>query len=198
VADPLLVTDVVPVQQTCSSVSVAFDDQAVAEFFDQQVDLGRRPTEFARIWIHTHPGNSAEPSLTDEETLARVFGTTDWAVMFILARGGETYGRLTFHVGPGAAMELDCQIDYQQPFAASAHMSWFVEYQAKIEQFVAVADVKNLADTEGLPSAECGRCEVSRFAHGPEQAEAVDDWDDEPGWEEYLSTYEDYTYGSDY
>jgi hypothetical protein len=27
--------------QTCSPISVAFDDQAVAEFFDQEVDKGR-------------------------------------------------------------------------------------------------------------------------------------------------------------
>ena len=39
--------------------------------------------------------------MTDEETFARVFGRTDWAVMFILARQGQSYARLRFHVGPG-------------------------------------------------------------------------------------------------
>ena len=73
-------------RQVCTGVSVAFDDQAVADFFDRQVDLGRRPEQFGRIWVHTHPGNSPEPSMTDEDTFARVFGRTDWAVMFILAR----------------------------------------------------------------------------------------------------------------
>ena len=41
--DPLYIEDVQLVQQACTGVSVAFDDQAVADFFDQQVDQGRRP-----------------------------------------------------------------------------------------------------------------------------------------------------------
>jgi len=49
-------------------VTVEFDDAAVADFFDEQVDQGRRPEEFSRIWLHTHPGASAQPSHTDEET----------------------------------------------------------------------------------------------------------------------------------
>src|SRR5688500_15490586 len=59
--DLLLIEDVVLVRQECSTVTVAFNDGAVAEFFDEQIDLGRRPEQFARVWIHTHPGTSANP-----------------------------------------------------------------------------------------------------------------------------------------
>jgi len=58
------VEDVQIVRQVCTEASVAFDDQAVADFFDRQVDLGRHVSCFARIWLHTHPGNFAEPSMT--------------------------------------------------------------------------------------------------------------------------------------
>ena len=92
--DLLLVEDVRLVRQTCDWASVAFDDAAVADFFDEQVDAGRQPEEFGRIWVHTHPGDSAGPSLTDEETFARVFGGCDWAVMLILARAARRYARL--------------------------------------------------------------------------------------------------------
>ena len=86
-ADDLLrVEELHLIRQQSSAVSVAFDDAAVAEFFDQQVDRGLRPEQFARIWIHTHPGDCPLPSLVDEETFARVFGRSDWAVMFIRAR----------------------------------------------------------------------------------------------------------------
>ena len=44
---------------------------------------------------------AVSPSGTDEETFARCFGSSDWALMFILARGGETYVRLALHAGPG-------------------------------------------------------------------------------------------------
>ena len=131
--DLLLIEDVQLVRQVCTGASVAFDDQAVADFFDRQVDEGRTPEQFGRIWVHTHPGNFAEPSLTDEETFARVFGRTDWAVMFILARGGQSYARLRFHVGPGGDVDLPVAVDYSRPFAASDHAAWQAEYLACVE-----------------------------------------------------------------
>ncbi len=130
--DPLFVTDVRLVRQLCSSVSVAFDDVAVADFFDEQVDLGRHPEQFSRIWLHTHPGASAQPSHTDEETFLRCFGRTDWAVMFILARQGETYARLRFNVGPGGSLCVQAQADFTAPFEGSAHESWETEYQQNV------------------------------------------------------------------
>jgi proteasome lid subunit RPN8/RPN11 len=130
--DLLLVEDVVTVKQAVSSVTVAFDDAAVADFYDAQVDAGRRPEQFSRIWIHTHPGNSASPSGTDGETFARVFGECDWAVMFILAKGGQTYARLRFNVGPGGEQVLKTEIDFGCGFAGSDVDAWVQEYEANI------------------------------------------------------------------
>jgi proteasome lid subunit RPN8/RPN11 len=84
-----LIEDVELVRQTCDIASVAFDDQAVADYFDRQVDAGRKVCQVGRIWVHSHPGSCPQPSGKDEETFARVFGKTDWAVMFILARDGH-------------------------------------------------------------------------------------------------------------
>ena len=53
--DLACVEDVRLVRQRCIPVSAEFDDAAVADFFDEQVDLGRRPEQVARIWLHTHP-----------------------------------------------------------------------------------------------------------------------------------------------
>lgn len=131
--DLLFVEDVRLVRQWCSSVTVEFDDEAVADFFDQQVDSGRRPEEFARVWLHTHPGNSPRPSGTDEATFERCFGTADWAVMFVLARGGATYARLRFGVGPGGQTEIPVQVDFQPPFPGSDHAAWEAEYQEAVE-----------------------------------------------------------------
>lgn len=128
--DLLYVEDLRLVQQTCDWAHVEFDDASVADFFDQQVDEGRQPQEFARIWLHTHPGDSPQPSGTDEATFARVFGRSDWALMFILARGGACYARLRFNVGPGADVELPVEIDYGRPFQASDAELWKEEYLA--------------------------------------------------------------------
>ncbi|MFH1268858.1 MAG: hypothetical protein ABIK89_24290 [Planctomycetota bacterium] len=132
--DFLLVEDVRLVRQVSTGVSVALDDEAVADFFDQQVDRGLLPVQFARIWVHTHPGTWPQPSLTDEETFHKVFGRTDWAVMFILARGGQSYARLRFHVGPGADIELPVGVDYGRTFAASDPEAWSAEYEASVRE----------------------------------------------------------------
>ncbi len=146
--DLLCVDDIRMVQQACTAISVAFDDAAVAEFFDDEIDAGRRPEQFGRIWIHTHPGSSAEPSHVDEETFRRVFGPCDWAVMFILARGGETYCRLRFRAGPGGAWEIPAEVDFERDFAGSNCDAWAAEYQATVR--------KAQAMPAGKPEAQFG------------------------------------------
>lgn len=130
--DLLFVEDIRLVKQTCTWITASFDDQSIAEFFDNQVDQGRKPQEFFRLFLHTHPGNSPEPSVTDEETFARVFGRTDWAVMFILARGGKSYARLRYNVGPGLEVQLPVDVDYSRPFEASDWELWQEEYLTNV------------------------------------------------------------------
>jgi hypothetical protein len=130
--DLLLVEDVVLVAQECTWSHVAFNDESVADFFDRQVEAGRRPEEFGRIWVHTHPGDSPEPSGTDEESFARVFGRADWALMFILARGGQTYARLRYNSGPGVDVKLPAEVEFCRTFAGSDFDRWRDEYVANV------------------------------------------------------------------
>jgi hypothetical protein len=123
----------------------------VADFFDDQVDAGRRPEQFGRIWVHTHPGDSPHPSQTDEATFARVFGRSDWAVMFILARGGQCYARLRYNVGPGVDVELPVDVDYSRPFEGSDMELWQAEYLANVR--VPPPEPPKKTDTNQLASA---------------------------------------------
>ena len=131
--DLLLVRDFVTVKQRVTSVSVKFDDPGVADFFDRQVDLGRRPEQFARLWCHSHPGMSPEPSGTDEETFRRVFGGCDWAGMMIVSTNRSAYCRLSFNVGPGGQVLIPVQIDYTVPFEGTDHKAWDAEYAANVK-----------------------------------------------------------------
>ena len=131
--DLLLIEDFVLVRQHCSVITVAFEDESVAEFFDRQIDRGLRPEQFGRVWIHTHPGDSAQPSSVDEETFARVFGRSDWAVMAIVACGGDTFARLQFPAGPGGCVNLPLAVDYRQSFTGSDHETWTQEYLAAVK-----------------------------------------------------------------
>lgn len=129
----LYLEDVQLVQQTCSWAHVALDDESVADFFDRQVDAGRPPEQFARVWLHTHPGDCPRPSQVDEGTFDRVFGRSAWAVMFILACEGNSYARLRFNEGPGAALEIPVIVDYTRPFGGCDHETWEREYLANVQ-----------------------------------------------------------------
>jgi hypothetical protein len=171
--DLLFVEDVQLVEQDCSWAHVAFDDESVADFFDAQVDAERRPEQFARIWVHTHPGDCPQPSLTDEQTFERVFGRSDWAVMFILAQQGQTYARLRFNVGPGGEIEIPVEVDYSRPFSGSDLDAWEQEYLANV-----------------CPEAVCQTCVAGARqmdgdgVFGAEPSELNDPFfvGDEPGW----------------
>lgn len=138
---PLYITNLFTVPQETTVASVKFDDTAVADYFDQCVDQGLKPAQFARLWLHTHPGDSASPSGTDEETFRRVFGTTDWAVMAILSRSGRTYARLQVNGGPGASCRLHFHVDwesYPQELAEGFYANCLDEWQQEYEQNVRV------------------------------------------------------------
>lgn len=147
-ADLLYVQDVRLVRQGCTAISVVFDDEAVADFFDEQVDAGRSPQQFGRIWIHTHPGNCPRPSWTDELTFEAAFGSAEWAVMCILAQSGATYARLRFSDGPFGQSKLPVRVHFRRPFLGSDHAAWLREY----ESFV-------LADA-GLRNLQAVRCHL--------------------------------------
>jgi proteasome lid subunit RPN8/RPN11 len=136
--DPLFLEDVLVVRQHATAATVGFEDDAVADLFDGMVDAGIAPDRFARIWLHTHPGASVEPSGTDEETFQRVFGRCDWAVMGILGRTGNTYARLKFNAGPGGSMDLPVHVDWSDwpqvaPWLAQHIEEWEREYTTLVQ-----------------------------------------------------------------
>lgn len=130
--DLLYITDFITVKQNVTAISVSFDDNAVADYFEAQVDVGRKPEQFARIWVHSHPGDSPEPSLTDEDTFKRVFGTCEWAIMFVLAQDDSAYARLSFNTGPKIQITLPVKIDYTKEFKGTEIEVWDKEYKDNI------------------------------------------------------------------
>jgi len=130
--DLLFVTDFVLVKQKVTAVSVSFEDESVADLFEDQVEAGRQPEQFGRIWLHSHPGSSPEPSMTDEQTFARVFGSCDWSVMCIVAQDGGTYARLRFSAGPGGEVKVPVCVDYNYEFDAADFEVWKQQYLTNV------------------------------------------------------------------
>lgn len=111
--DDLYVEQFRTVMQGTTAVSVAFADSAVADYFDECIDAGLKPGQFSRVWLHSHPGDSPQPSSVDERTFDEVFGRCDWAVLFIISRTGRTYARLAFSAGPGGSIDLPVTVDWE-------------------------------------------------------------------------------------
>ncbi len=130
--DLLFVTDFVLVKQKVTAVSVSFEDESVANFFEDQVEAAKKPEQFARIWLHSHPGSSPEPSMTDEQTFARVFGSCDWSVMCIVAQDGGAFARLRFNAGPGGEVKIPVCVDYNYEFDAADFEVWQQQYKANV------------------------------------------------------------------
>ena len=82
--------------------------------------------------VAPHPGDSAEPSCLDEETFGRVFGRCDWAVMFIVARGGATYARLRFNAGPGGEILLPVNVRWDLPLGEVSEDQWQAEHRSNV------------------------------------------------------------------
>jgi proteasome lid subunit RPN8/RPN11 len=140
--DLLYVKEFVIIKQKVTCVSFSFEDQAISEFYEEQVDFGRRPEQFSRIWLHSHPGDSPHPSTIDEDTFARVFGSCDWSVMFIIAQDDSTYARLRFNAGPGGEMNIPVCVDCSCEFKATDFKLWKRQYSDNVTQDEVFRDIE--------------------------------------------------------
>ncbi len=150
--DLLLVEDIAFLQQVNTGASTLLDDEAVADHFDNQVDAGRKPQQFARIWLHTHPNSHnfgkktkrnrriindnfgvPSPSWTDENTIGQAFGSCDWAVMFIYGGGPTGYARLVFKkpIDGQIVMPVEIQKKGKNP-TKKDYVNWKQEFEKNI------------------------------------------------------------------
>jgi len=135
-SEPTYVIDFCTIRQKCSSVTVEFDDEDVNKFLELMVaEKGYHPAEVMRIWLHTHPGNSASPSGTDRSTFEDTFGGSDWSIMVIIAKDGDTHCKVRFNNGPCGEDELEIKCDINPPFegiSQEEYEGWEDEYQRNI------------------------------------------------------------------
>jgi proteasome lid subunit RPN8/RPN11 len=131
--DPLLVTDFILIKQKCTGASFDFDSEDMADYAERMMDIGMPPWTCQNILLHSHPGNCPQPSGTDEENFRKAFSHPYWAIMFIIARGGEIYCRLKINVGPGVVKELKIAVDWNVPFNGSNIEAWNNEYKDKVQ-----------------------------------------------------------------
>ena len=131
--DPLLVTDFYMPHQDCTAVTVELDGASLLAYRAMCREQGLDEKHSFRIWVHTHPKISADPSSTDEDTFSELFDRTDWGIMAILSKTEDRYVRVRYGGdGPTANAELKWEIDYKADFPASDIEAWVAEYELAV------------------------------------------------------------------
>ncbi len=131
---PLYIHEIRLIKQVCTSCSVQFDPIAIADYFEDMVEEGLKPYQFSRVWLHTHPGNSCTPSGDDEDTFTKSFSHQDWALMFIIAKNGDTYSRLRMNTGMGLEQLIPVLVDYKAVLPKETHEDWMAEYKLEVSK----------------------------------------------------------------
>lgn len=136
------IQDVILVKQIVSTVSVDLD---MVWWADKQVELYEKdaiePWQTS-AWIHTHPQGVKKPSATDEETMAKSFGSWDFAVMIILTKDDHFYARVDFtHAFAGGikqrySMECPISVDWNdlegEPVTRTLAEEWEEEFKTLV------------------------------------------------------------------
>ena len=135
--NPLLVTELAVPLQDCSGALCEFDDNGVADLVEELTTKGLHPSQFTRVWIHTHPSIPPTPSGTDEETFSTVFGRNDWSVMFIMNKQRETYCRLQYNLkgAPKLATKIGVSVAWGVPEMADLKAIYTAKVRAKTVNF---------------------------------------------------------------
>lgn len=116
-------------------------DDALADYYEEMAAEGLEIRQFGRVWIHTHPQISADPSLVDERTFSERFGDMDWAVMAIISKTGDHYARLKINDSDiPTEQTITWKVDWdalnaklRAPFANTDFGAWADELDYKVE-----------------------------------------------------------------
>jgi len=110
---PLHITRVMFPKQHNYSAFVEIDDEGLADCLEKCYDDDLEPYQCSRIWIHTHPGNSASPSGKDWTTFKDSYSSCDWAVMLIIGQDDSWTCNLRMNSPfPNTIIQLPFSIDW--------------------------------------------------------------------------------------
>lgn len=100
----------VPIQ-LCSTGSVEREAEETIKLMKWGLAEGLQPAQLTRIWLHTHPGDSAAPSSVDEDYWHQ--HATHGSVMGIMAKGGDVTARLAIRTDE-FTLDLKIGVEYEE------------------------------------------------------------------------------------
>lgn len=127
------VSDIHMLPQANSSVYTEMDDEAMNKYYEECYAKEMAIGEFGCVWLHTHPGNSCQPSSTDETTFKDTFKRHPWALMLILGQSGDMYGRIKSNF-PRIEQEVDVVVDWTQWEDNVSPHNWAKDYDENVRE----------------------------------------------------------------
>lgn len=135
--NPMYVTDIECVKHYGRHSYVEFDDEALMDWTMQMAGQGIYADRCRRVWIHTHPGNSAAPSSVDWNTMNRLSAGAPYMIMLIVAMDNSTTCHMQSQLSCGDGSE-------HAPIRQTATME--VELDDSVDLAVSGMDVKFMID----------------------------------------------------
>jgi len=96
-------------KQEGAMAEVDMDPNDLAQFQGDLIARGGHPRDALRVWLHTHPMESPQPSGTDMATWRETFSSYDYAVMGIMGNTGKVYFRIATGLGD---MRTEVELNY--------------------------------------------------------------------------------------
>jgi len=112
------------VRAACSSVSVDITSEELLEFYQRMAEKGIYPSQL-RVWWHTHPKMTADPSHIDFDTFDELNQDRALGVMYILGEDHETCHLSIRDKETGLESIEEIKISHQ-----SVNSSWQLDYES--------------------------------------------------------------------
>jgi len=153
---PNEVIDAIIIEATCSAASVDITAEAIETMYLDSAKKEIYPSQL-QIWWHTHPGNSASPSMTDETTFSDLGKDRSRNMMYILAKGGDEFAQISV-TDLASGFMLQKKVEIEHPFT---EWSEFPNYDALKKDY----DKNVIKQTYSYPSVN-GYNQYSYSPHG--------------------------------
>ncbi len=136
--DGLWVCDVYVPEQEVSSATTDFKDGACLKYLTTYAKQGYAPYQLGRVWIHTHPGNSTEPSGKDRHTFKTLIGQSAIGCMVIFGQNHTAQAWLLLtnpeQLQGQFELKIPVEIDWHCSYAGFNYESYIKTLEDAIEE----------------------------------------------------------------
>jgi proteasome lid subunit RPN8/RPN11 len=122
-----------------TAVTTEFDEEKKVEEVDKLIQKGLDPNNFLKIWVHTHPKMSPNPSGTDIQTFKTKFNNLNWSIRLILGQNKQMTVKYQQNSPIPLELDLKTEIDFSnfKGFGIEEQTALLLELAEKVQKPIA-------------------------------------------------------------